>query len=112
MESKTYWVGDRPGPAWIFQVLDQRTGTPFNLGGFPNVKAVMVDTDNRRVEFPANNVAMTNPAEGVVTFLWPTESVLKRPGIYLLQLEFSGLNGTRRTTVQEIKVKALGGVTK
>lgn len=110
MEIKTYWVGDRPGPAWIFQVLDERSGTPFNLTRFPNVKAVMVDTDNRRVEFPADNAAITNQTEGIVTFLWPTESVLNRPGIYLLQLEFSGTNGTRRTTVQEIRVKALGGV--
>lgn len=112
MESKTYWVGDRPGPAWIFQVLDQRSGTPYNLTGFPSVTAVMIDTDNRKVTFPADNAVITNPADGVVTFLWPTESVLTRPGIYLLQLEFSGANGTRRTTVQEIRVKTLGGVTR
>jgi hypothetical protein len=112
MQVKTFYVGDRPGGSWSFQVLDQRTGAPYNLAGFTSVKALMVDSDNREVTFPADNVSITDTTSGLVTFLWPTESVFTEPGSYVMQLEFSGVNATRKTTVQEIKVKELGGVSK
>lgn len=112
METKTYWVGDRPGGAWFFQVLDQKSGAPYNLTGLTSVRAIMLDSDNREVVFPEANAAITDATQGFVNFLWPTESVFTRPGRYVMQLEFSGGNTTRRTTVQEILVRSLGGVTK
>lgn len=112
MEIKTMWVGDMPGGAWFFQVRDQRTGTPYNLAGFTTVRAIMVDSDNREFVFPADNSFIRNSAEGRVDVLWPSASLFTKPGRYQLQLEFSGVNAVRRTTVQEILVKELGGVTK
>lgn len=112
METKTYWVGDRPGGSWLFQVLDQRTGAAYNLAGLTSVKAVMLDSDNNEVEFPGDNAVISDSATGRVSFFWPDESVFSKPGRYVMQLEFSGVNVTRRTTVQEILVRQLGGVTK
>lgn len=112
METKTYWVGDRPGGAWFFQVRDQKTGLPYNLNGLTAVRAIMLDSDNREVVFPEDNAAITDSTQGLVNFVWPSESVFEKPGRYVMQLEFTGGNTTRRTTVQEIHVKALGGVTK
>lgn len=112
METKTYWVGDRPGGSWFFQVLDQRTGSPFNLAGFTSVKVAMLDSDNNEVVFPDQNARISDFANGSVTFNWPTESVFTRPGRYVLQLVFTGDSATRRTTVQEILVRRMGGVTK
>lgn len=110
--TKTYYVGDRPGGSWLFRVLDQRTGEPFNLAGFTTVRAVMLDSDNNEVVFPAENSAITDAAAGRVTFLWPSESVFTKPGRYVMQLEFSSPSATRRTTVQDILVRDMGGVTK
>ena len=112
METKTYWVGDRPGGAWIFNVLDQRTGQPYNLAGFPSVRVLMVGSDNEQIVIADENAAITDPANGVVTFLWPTESVFTRPGRYALQLELYGPSVTRKTTVQDILVRELGGITR
>lgn len=112
MATKTYYVGDRPGGAWIFKVLDERTGTPANLAGYPTVRAIMLDSDNREIVFPADNVGVTNAMEGTVTFLWPDVSPFTKPGRYVMQLEFSGTNVTRRTSVQDILVRHMGGVTK
>lgn len=112
MAVKTYYVGDRPGGAWVFQVLDERTGNPVDLSGYPTVKAIMVDSDNKEVVFPTENIAITNAANGNVTFLWPDVSVFTKHGRYVMQLEFSGETATRRTSVQDILVKRLGGVSK
>lgn len=112
MQIKTFWVGDRPDPVWFFEVRDQNTGDPYNLTGFTSVTAVMLDTDNREVVFPADNTAIIDAASGRVNFLWPTESVFTKPGRYVMQLKFMGGSAVRRTTVQEFNIKALGGVTK
>lgn len=112
MEVKNYYVGDRPGSSWTFQVLDERSGAPYNLAGFTRVRTIMKDSDNREVAFPDDNTAISDVTTGEVTFLWPTESVFTKPGYYVLQLEFSSPSATRKTTVQEIRVKTLGGVTK
>lgn len=112
METKTYWVGDRPGGAWFFKVLDQKSGAPFNLTGYTKVRAIMLDSDNREVVFPADNAGISDAASGRVTFLWPDQTVFTKPGKYVMQLEFVGTGSTRRTTVQEIQVKALGGATR
>lgn len=112
METKTYWVGDRPGGAWFFKVLDQKSGAPYNLTGFTQVRAVMLDSDNREVTFPADNAAITDAATGSVTFLWPDESVFDEAGDYVMQLEFVGTGSTRRTTVQHIRVQEIGGASR
>lgn len=112
MQIKNYWVGDRPGGSWVFQVLNQRTGTPESLSGYTSVRVVMLGSNNEEIDIPAANVAVSNAASGIVTFLWPSESLFTKPGRYLLQLEFSSANATRRTTVQEILIRELGGVTK
>lgn len=112
MEVKSFYVGDRPGSSWTFQVLDERTGAPYSLAGFTRVRTIMKDSDNREVIFPDDNTSIADVAAGEVTFLWPTESVFNKPGRYVMQLEFSSPSTTRKTTVQEILVRSLGGVTK
>lgn len=112
MATKTYYVGDRPGGAWTFRVLDQRTGAPYNLAGFTSVRALMLDSDNNEVVFPEENAVITDATAGRVTFLWPTESVFDKPGHYVMQLEFNSPSSTRKTTVQDILVRSMGGVTR
>jgi hypothetical protein len=58
-----------------------------------------------------DNVAITNPDQGIVTFLWPQQSLFTKPGRYVMQVELSSINNQRRTTEQVILVKELGGVT-
>lgn len=112
METKTYWVGDRPGGSWLFTVLDQHTGTPFNLSGFTGVRAILLDSENREYVFPDSQVSISNAGNGEATVTWPNESLFTRPGRYVMQMEFSSATATRRTTVQEILVRKMGGVTK
>lgn len=112
METKNYWVGDRPGGAWFFTVLDQETGSTYDVGGFTRVRAILKDSDNKEYIFPEANVSVTNALAGEVTVLWPTESIFTKPGLYVLQLEFYAPSSTRRTSVQEIRVRELGGVTR
>lgn len=111
MEIKTYWVGDRP-PAWFFQVRDSKTSAPVSIGGYTRIRAILVDSDNREIVFPDANALVTNEANGEVTFIWPQETVFTKAGRYVMQLELSSTTTTRRTTVQEILVKELGGVTR
>lgn len=112
METKVYWVGDRPGGAWIFEIRDARTGAPYNLSSYEGARAIMVDSDNNVVTFPEDNTAITDRTNGIVTFLWPTESVFTETGRYAIQLEIYGPSTTRKTTVQDILVREIGGITK
>jgi hypothetical protein len=111
MQSKTYWVGDRPAGTWNIQVLDQKTGEVQNLGGYTTAKVILLDPKNNKVEIPDTNAVISNPTLGIVTFAWPSESLFTKPGRYVMQVELSGINSTRRTTEQVILVKELGGVT-
>jgi hypothetical protein len=111
MQSKTYWVGDRPSGTWAFQVRDQKSGEVMSLGGFTTAKVLLVDPQNKLVAIPDNHVAITNPDQGIVTFLWPQQSLFTKPGRYVMQVELSSINNQRRTTEQVILVKELGGVT-
>ena len=111
MQSKTFWVGDRPAGAWAIQVRDQKSGQVVSLGGFTTAKVYLLDPSNEVVEIPASNVTISVSEEGIVTFLWPSESLFTKAGRYVMQLELSGPNAIRRTTEQVILVKALGGVT-
>lgn len=111
MQTKTYWVGDRPAGSWTFQVLNQRTANPEVLTGFTSARVIMLDSENNEVEIPDENVSISNPAAGTVTFIWPQESLFTKPGRYVVQLELIGGTARRKTTVQEILVKQIGGVT-
>jgi hypothetical protein len=112
MQIKNYWVGDRPAGAWTFQVLNQRTGAPEPLTSFSQARVILVDSDNNVIDIPTDNVGITDSASGLVTFLWPQQSLFTKPGRYVMQLELGGGLAIRRTTVQEILVRELGGVTK
>lgn len=112
METKTYWVGDRPAGAWIFNVLDQKTGLPYNLTQYGGVRVILIGSDNETVLFDDEHTAITDGAGGQVTFLWPTESLFEKPGRYQLQLELYGPSVSRRTTIQDILVREIGGVTR
>ncbi len=112
METKTYWVGDRPGGSWTFSVLNERTGLPENLVGYTRARVKMLGSDNEEIVIPDENVSISGPQNGEVIFLWPTESVFTKSGRYVLQLELSSATQTRRTSVQEILVRSLGGVSK
>lgn len=111
MDAKTFYVGDRPGGARFYRVLDH-SGNPYNLTGFTQVQAIMLDSDNREVVFPDDNTAITDASTGRVTFLWPDESVFTKPGRYVMQLKFTATGSTRRTSVEEFNIKALGGATR
>lgn len=112
MDVRTYWVGDRPGGAWVFQVLDQKTGTPEALGSFVSARTLLVDSDNRLVELPEQNTVITDAANGEVTFFWPNESVFTKPGRYTIQVQLIGGTATRTTSTEDILIRGLGGVTK
>lgn len=109
---KNYWVGDKPGGTWVFQVLNQRTGDPQDLSSYTSAKTIFVDSDNEVTEFTENYTMITGAQSGLVTFLWPPYSLFEKPGRYAIQVELSGGNTLRRTTVQEILVREIGGVTK
>lgn len=114
MDTKTFWVGDKPGGAWTFQVLDEGTGNPMDLSAYTSARVVIRDTDNNEVELAAsltNILPFTVAGEqGIVVFAWPSYSVFTKPGRWVMQLELNGNNVSRRTTVQEILVKEFGGV--
>lgn len=111
MEIKTFHVGDRGGSLRV-EIRDQRTGQPFSLSGYQGVRAFFVDSDNREFVLPLENVAITDGTAGIVTVILPQESIFTKPGYMQLQLEFSSPSIVRRSTVQEIRVLELGGVTK
>lgn len=112
MNVKNYWVGDKPAGTWTIQVLNQRTGDPEDLSNFTEAKVLIVDSDNNVLTFGLHYVVITGAPTGLVTFLWPSESVFTKPGRYAVQLELRGVNAVRHTTVQEILVREIGGVTK
>ena len=111
MQSKNYWVGDRPAGTWVFQVLDQNTGEVVNLSGYQTATVTVLDPRNKAVSIPANSAVISSPIDGQVTFFWPTDSLFTRPGRYVMQLELDSGTALRKTTVQEILVRQLGGVT-
>jgi hypothetical protein len=111
MQSKTFWVGDRPAGTWAIQVRDQKSGEVMSLGGYTTAKVYLLDPQNKAVEIPSDHVAISNAAQGIVTLLWPQQTLFAKPGRYIMQVELSGTSTVRRTTEQIILVKELGGVT-
>lgn len=111
MQTKNYWVGDRPAGTWTFQVLDEKTGNVQSLVGFDSAKVIMLDPQNKTIDIPSQAVGIVDAPNGLVAFAWPTESLFTKPGRYLVQLELNSAHVTRRTTVQDILVRKLGGVT-
>jgi hypothetical protein len=112
MQIKNFWVGEQPGGNWTFTVLDQRSGNPVDLTQFNNVLAVLMDSDNVRHEYPGN-AAIADAVGGLVTFAWPGPgSPFNKAGRYQIQLELSNNRAVRKTTVQEILVREIGGVTR
>lgn len=111
MQTKIYWVGDRPAGTWVFQVLDQKTGAVQDLTGYTSASVTMLDPKNKAVTIPSGSAVITDPVNGKVTFFWPTTSLFDKPGRYVMQLELDSGTATRKTTVQEILVRELGGVT-
>lgn len=112
MNVKNYWVGDRPAGSWTFQILNQKTGEPEDLTPFTEAKVIFVDSDNNQHEFAEEHVAITSAPSGLVVFVWPQESLFTKPGRYVTQVELRGDRAIRKTTVQEILVREIGGVTK
>lgn len=110
MQVKNYWVGDRPAGTWTFQVLDQKTGSIQDLKTYTSARVLMVGPNNESIEVPTNAVVIVDPANGLVNFAWPTVSLFTKAGRYLVQLELSNASTTRKTTVQDILVRDLGGV--
>lgn len=110
MQTKNYWVGDRPSSSWTFQVLDQKTGAVQSLAGFTSAKVLMLDPSNKPVTIADTATVITDAANGLVTFTWPSESLFTKPGNYIVQLELDSGTATRKTTVQDILVRKLGGV--
>lgn len=110
MQSKNYWVGDRPAGSWTFQILDQKTGQVQDLGGYTAAQVTLIDPQNKPVDLLDSNCYISNASQGQVTFVWPSTSLFTKAGRYLIQLEVSSPSVTRTTTVQDILVRKLGGV--
>lgn len=110
MLEKTFWVGDRPTGSTVFQIRNQTTGVPEVLTSFHTARTLILDSDDNLLEFPEENTVITNAVEGLVTFFWPSESIFTKSGRYLMQVELEGNTITKRTTVQHILIKSLGGV--
>jgi hypothetical protein len=108
---KTYWVGDRPGGNWTFQILDQRSGLAVDLTNYISATVILLDPQNNEVEIPDGYSAITDAPNGEVTFLWPIFSLFDTPGRYVMQIQLDSASSTRQTTVQEILVREMGGVT-
>lgn len=109
MDSKIYWVGEKPGGRITVTVLDA-AGNPANLNSFTGVRLRMLDTDNNEVAIGDTNTDFVNKTAGTVTFAWPTtRSLFEKAGEYLLQLELSTASAKRYTSVQSILVKEFGG---
>lgn len=111
MQTKNYWVGDRPAGTWVFQVLDQTTGAVLDLSGYTSAQVTVLDPRNKAVDIPDNSARISDGPNGQVTFFWPSVSLFDRPGRYVMQLELDSGTALRKTTVQEILVRQLGGVT-
>lgn len=112
MEIRTFWVGDRPAGAWTFEVLNQKSGLPENLVGYSSARVKMLGSDNEDISIPDANTSIASSLNGLINFTWPAESLFTKPGRYVMQLELVGPTAVRRTTVQEILVKKMGGVSK
>lgn len=112
MDTKTFWVGDRPGGSWTFQILDSRSGEPLNLNSYHTARMVIVGSDNEEVETPSINTSIADAGLGLVTFLWPDKSLFTQAGRYQMQVELIGNSARRLSTVQEILIKKTGGVTR
>lgn len=111
MQTKNYWVGDRPAGTWVFQILDQTTGAVVDLSGYSSATVSMLDPRNRPVTIPAGSALISSPTDGQVSFFWPSDSLFTRAGRYVMQVELDSGTALRKTTVQEILVRQLGGVT-
>lgn len=109
---KIFWVGDRPGSNWTFKILDQKAGVAVDLTNYNFATVVLLDPANNPVEIPDGYTIVTDAAAGEVTFLWPVYSLFETPGRYVMQVLLEGPSVTRLTTVQEILVRASGGVAK
>lgn len=111
MQSKNYWVGDRPAGTWVFQILDQTTGAVQDLTSYTSATVTLLDPRNKAVSIPAGSAVISDPTAGKVSFFWPSDSLFTRPGRYVMQVQLDSGTATRKTTVQEILVRELGGVT-
>lgn len=111
MQTKNYWVGDRPAGTWVFQILDQNTGLALDLSGYQKATVTMLDPRNKAVTIPDGSAIISSASEGQVTFFWPNVSLFDKPGRYVMQVELDSGTAVRKTTVQEILVRQLGGVT-
>jgi hypothetical protein len=65
---------------------------------------------NKPVTIPDGSTVISDAASGKVTFYWPSESLFDKPGRYVMQVELDSGTASRKTTVQEILVRKLGGV--
>jgi hypothetical protein len=109
---KNFWVGDRPAGTWVFQVLDQKSGVVQDLTGYTSVTVLLLDPRNKPVELPAGSAVISDAPNGRVAFFWPAETLFTAPGVYVMQLQLDSGTASRRTTVQQILVRELGGVIK
>lgn len=111
MQTKNYWVGDRPRGAWVFQVLDQKTGQVQDLTGYTSATVLLLDPQNKSVDLLDGNTFISNATAGQVTFVWPSTSLFTKTGRYTMQVQLDGTGVSRKTTEQDILVRRLGGVT-
>lgn len=109
MEIKEYQVGDIPSPIAI-DVRDS-LGRAVNCAGlFTTYEVIMLDNRNHLVDLTGSVLDSSAAQLGRFIFTFPTASVFKRRGDYLIQLRLSGNGKVEHTTPQTLRVRELGKV--
>lgn len=107
MDIYTYWVGDVPSPIAI-DVRDSKN-RPLNASAaYTTYEVVMLDNDNEEVDLTGSALDSSAAQLGRFIFTWPTTSVFKKRGDYILQLRLSGNGKVEHTTPATIRVRELG----
>lgn len=110
MEISQYWVGQIPARPLSIDVRDS-SGRAADLSIYTDYKVKIVGSDNEELDLTGYDLYTGEAAVGHFVFFWPTqESLFKKSGDYLLQLEFVGAGKRDFTTAHHIRVHRLGGI--
>lgn len=110
MEIYEYWVGDVPAPIAI-DVRD-RSGRPLNASAYTSFQIVMLDGRNKEVDLKGSSLDSSAAQLGRFIFTWPTDSLFKSAGDYVMQLRLVGPGRVEHTTAATFRVRELGKVDK
>lgn len=105
-----YWLNQIPARPLSITVKNQ-DGVDMNLSGYSTINAKMVGSNNEELDLTGYSLNTLNKANGVISFIWPTDrSLFQYTGDYVLQLELIGTGKKDYTTTHTIRVRELGKV--